>query len=65
MEGDIAAAKVHALRQALPPVTRGEGVLETAFDHYRPVQGPIPTRPRSDHNPLDRKEYLKQVLRRP
>jgi ribosomal protection tetracycline resistance protein len=65
MEGEIAAAKVHALRQALPPVTRGEGVLETAFDHYRPVQGPIPTRPRSDHNPLDRKEYLKQVLRRP
>jgi ribosomal protection tetracycline resistance protein len=65
MEGEIAAARVHALRQALPSVTRGEGVLETAFDHYQPVQGPIPTRPRSDHNPLDRKEYLKHVLRRP
>jgi ribosomal protection tetracycline resistance protein len=64
LEGEIGAAQVHALQQALASVTRGEGVLETAFDHYRPVLGRIPTRPRSDHNPLDRKEYLLRVLRR-
>jgi ribosomal protection tetracycline resistance protein len=59
----ISAAKVHELRQQLPALTRGEGVLETAFDRYQPVRGPIPTRPRTDHNPLNRKEYLLHVLR--
>ena len=29
VEGDIPAARVHALQQALPALTRGEGVLET------------------------------------
>jgi ribosomal protection tetracycline resistance protein len=63
LEGMISAAKVHELRQQLPALTRGEGVLETAFDSYQPVRGPIPTRPRTDHNPLNRKEYLLHVLR--
>ena len=52
------------LQQQLPALTRGEGVLESAFDHYRPVRGPAPSRPRTDHNPLDRKEYLLHVQRR-
>jgi ribosomal protection tetracycline resistance protein len=39
-------------------------VLESAFDHYQPVHGAVPTRPRSDHNPLNRKEYLLRVRRR-
>jgi ribosomal protection tetracycline resistance protein len=64
VEGEIPAANVHRLRQQLPALTRGEGVLESAFDHYQPVRGTIPTRPRSDHNPLDRKEYLLRVRRR-
>jgi ribosomal protection tetracycline resistance protein len=64
MDGAIPAGRVHALQLALPALTRGEGVLETEFDHYEPVQGPIPVRPRSDHNPLDRKIYLQHVLRR-
>jgi ribosomal protection tetracycline resistance protein len=55
---------VHELQQQLPGLTRGEGVLESAFDRYRPVRGQVPDRPRSDHNPLDRKEYLLQVTRR-
>jgi ribosomal protection tetracycline resistance protein len=55
---------VYELQQQLPALTRGEGVLECAFDHYQPVRGTIPTRPRTDHNPLDRKEYLLHVLRR-
>ena len=64
LEGEIPAARVHELQQALPALTRGEGVLECAFDHYQPVSGPVPTRPRTDHNPLDRKEYLLHVMRR-
>jgi ribosomal protection tetracycline resistance protein len=64
LEGDIPAAQVHELQQRLPALTRGEGVLESAFDHYQPVRGAVPTRQRSDHNPLNRKEYLLHVLRR-
>jgi ribosomal protection tetracycline resistance protein len=64
LEGEIPAARAHELQQRLPLLTRGEGVLECAFDHYRPVSGTIPTRPRSDHNPLNRKEYLLHVVRR-
>jgi ribosomal protection tetracycline resistance protein len=64
VEGEIPAARVHALTQQLPGLTRGEGELESAFDHYRPVRGPVPSRPRTDHNPLDRKAYLLHVLRR-
>ena len=60
-EGEIPAARVHDLQQRLPALTRGEGVLESAFDRYEPVRGPAPSRPRTDHNPLDRKEYLLRV----
>jgi ribosomal protection tetracycline resistance protein len=64
LEGMIQAARVHALEQRLPALTRGEGVLECEFDHYEPVHGPPPERPRTDHNPLDREEYLLHVSRR-
>jgi ribosomal protection tetracycline resistance protein len=64
VEGEIPAARVHELQQQLPALSRGEGVLECAFDHYQPVPGASPTRPRSDHNPLDREGYLLHVLRR-
>jgi ribosomal protection tetracycline resistance protein len=64
VDGDIPAARVHELQRRLPALTRGEGVLESAFDHYEPVRGPVPVRPRSDHNPLNRKEYLLHVVRR-
>jgi ribosomal protection tetracycline resistance protein len=62
--GDIPAARVHALTQRLPTLTRGEGVLDSAFDHYRKVAGTPPARPCADHHPLNRKEYLLRVLRR-
>jgi ribosomal protection tetracycline resistance protein len=64
IEGDVAAAHVHRLRQQLPALTRGEGLLECEFDSYRAVNGAIPTRPRSDQNPLNREEYLLRVARR-
>ena len=64
LQGELPAARVNELRQRLPAASRGEGVLETSFNCYRPVSGDIPVRPRSDHNPLNRKEYLLHVVRR-
>jgi ribosomal protection tetracycline resistance protein len=64
VEGEIPAARVHDLERRLPGLTRGEGLLECDFDRYEPVRGVVPYRPRTDHNPLDRKEYLLRVERR-
>jgi ribosomal protection tetracycline resistance protein len=64
IEGDVPADRVHALELQLPTLTSGEGVLETAFDHYRPVRGVAPERSRTVVDPLRRKEYLLQVQRR-
>ncbi|WP_371600679.1 GTP-binding protein [Streptomyces sp. NBC_00564] len=65
LEGRVPVAQVHQLEQQLPGLTRGEGELECAFDHYAPVvRGTVEDRPRTDLNPLDRKEYLLNVTRR-
>src|SRR5215212_7656853 len=64
LEGGIPAARVHELQQQLPALTHGEGLVECEFDCYQPVRGKIPTRPRTDYNPLNRKEYLLHVMRR-
>jgi ribosomal protection tetracycline resistance protein len=64
LEGMVPAARVHALGQRIPGLTGGEGVLESAFDHFAPVSGgEVPERARWDANPLDRKEYLMRVQR--
>jgi ribosomal protection tetracycline resistance protein len=64
VEGELPASRVLELQQQLPAWTRGEGVVEAAFDRYEPVRGPAPSRPRTDQNPLDRQEYLVRVVRR-
>lgn len=64
LEGEIPAARVHELQQKLPSLTRGEGALEVVFDHYEPVSGEIPTRPRTDNNPLNQVEYLRKLAQR-
>jgi hypothetical protein len=64
LDSMLPAASVHELEQRLPALTRGEGVLESSFDHYQPVTGPVPERPRTDDDPLNRKEYLLRVERR-
>jgi ribosomal protection tetracycline resistance protein len=64
VEGTISAARVHGLRQHIPPLTRGEGVMESSFGRYEPLRGPVPTRERTDDNPLNREEYLHRVTRR-
>jgi ribosomal protection tetracycline resistance protein len=64
VEGQLAAGRVHDVQQRLPSLTRGEGVFEAEFDHYERVRGVAPTRRRTDHNPLNRREYLLHVVRR-
>ena len=64
LEGDVPTSRVHDLRQQLPILTRGDGVLESTFDRYESVSGNVPSRRRTGPNPLDRKEYLLRVTRR-
>jgi ribosomal protection tetracycline resistance protein len=64
LDGEIPAAGVRELEEQLPGLTRGEGVLEAAFGRYQQVRGTVPSRPRTDHNPLNREEYLLHVVRR-
>ncbi|WP_069768779.1 translation factor GTPase family protein [Streptomyces sp. LUP30] len=65
LEGAVPAARVHGLEQRIPALTRGEGEWESGFDHYAPVvHGTLPERPRTDHNPLHREEYLLRVTGR-
>jgi ribosomal protection tetracycline resistance protein len=64
LEGLIPAGAVHGLGQRLPGLTGGEGVLESGFERHEPVTGAVPSRPRTDANPLDRDAFLLATLRR-
>jgi ribosomal protection tetracycline resistance protein len=64
LEGEIPAARIYELQQQVPTMTHGEGVLECVFERYETVRGEVPTRARTDQNPLNRKEYLLRVQRR-
>jgi ribosomal protection tetracycline resistance protein len=61
LRATVRAARLHDLQSRLPDMTRGEGVLESAFAGYRPVRGAPPSRPRTDRNPLDRTDYLRRT----
>ncbi|HET6741491.1 MAG TPA: translation factor GTPase family protein [Kribbella sp.] len=58
IEGTIPAATTHAFESYLPTLGRGEALLTTTFHTYTPVMPPPPTRPRTDGNPLNEKQYL-------
>jgi ribosomal protection tetracycline resistance protein len=64
VEGEVPAARVHGLERRRPGLTRGEALLECAFDRYAPVRGEAPERPRTDRDPLNREEYLLRVAGR-
>ncbi|MGH7009289.1 MAG: GTP-binding protein [Caulobacteraceae bacterium] len=64
IRGEIAARRVHALRLRLPVLTQGEGVIESVFSRHRPVRGDPPVRTRTDANPLNKEEYLRNLARR-
>ena len=63
VEGEVPAARLHRLHQDLPGATRGEGVLDSVFAHYRPVRGEVPVRRRRGADPPHREEYLRSVGR--
>lgn len=64
LEGRVPVARVHELQLLLPGASRGEAVFEAVFDRYEPLRDDPPGRPRFDANPLDREQYLLQVVRR-
>lgn len=61
VEGTIPAGNVQKFQQLLPSLTHGEGFVETQFSHYDSLMGHFPTRDRTDKNPLNRSDYLRQV----
>ena len=72
LHGDIATietllptARVRDVQRQLAGLTRGEGVLESSFAGYQPVEGDPPTRARSTPNPLDLSAYLAHLAGHP
>jgi ribosomal protection tetracycline resistance protein len=61
--GEIPARQLPQLQRQLPALTRGEATLESDFSRYQEVCDEPPARPRTDRNPLDRREYLLRVQR--
>ena len=63
IQGHIPATRLHALTSRLPDLTGGAGALTSELDHYRPVQGEPPQRPRVGPNPLDREVWFREMPR--
>jgi ribosomal protection tetracycline resistance protein len=63
LTGTIPAVRIRALSGQLAELTHGEGVLTTEPDHYRPVAGPAPTRPRRGPDPADRQTWFREMPR--
>jgi ribosomal protection tetracycline resistance protein len=64
LRGLVPADRLVELRQQLPGLTQGDGFVESTFDSYRATHGAIRTRARTDHDPLDRKRYLRELAGR-
>jgi len=63
VEGHIPAARAHVLTSRLPDITGGAGAITSELDHYRPVQGDPPERPRLGPDPLDRDAWYREMPR--
>jgi ribosomal protection tetracycline resistance protein len=59
--GIIPAGTVRGFEQHVPGLSGGEGVFSSVPGGYQPVTGAPPHRPRTDFNPLNRKQYLALV----
>jgi len=64
VRGSIPVRNVFELEREVPHLTRGEGVFVTTYGGHRIVQGSVPSRTRTDYNPLNKEEYLRHVLGR-
>lgn len=61
LEGVIPSTKIQNIRQQVPGLSSGAGVMETVFDHRAPLAGTPPIRRRMSTNPFDRPEYLARL----
>jgi ribosomal protection tetracycline resistance protein len=64
LSGEVPAGRVHELQRRVPGLTRGQGDLVCVFEGHRAVSGAPPERPRTDLDPLHRREYLLRVAGR-
>ena len=64
VETVLSAARARDLQRQLSGLTRGEGVLESAFAGYQSVIGEQPRRPRTMPNPLNLDEYMAHLAGR-
>ncbi|MFE6795810.1 GTP-binding protein [Paenibacillus chitinolyticus] len=61
--GTIPVAATEGFKRSLHTFTRGEGVMLVEPAGFIRMNGDLPTRERTDYNPLNRNEYLLHVLR--
>jgi ribosomal protection tetracycline resistance protein len=61
LSGTLPVATTEKLRRELPQFTEGEGIILVQESGFLKMEGDYLTRPRLDHNPFDRKEYLSHV----
>ena len=61
LTGTLPVATSEEFKRELPSFTEGEGAFLAEEAGYRKIVGKYPTRKRTDHNPLHRKEYLSHV----
>ncbi|MBO0996125.1 elongation factor G [Bacillus sp. SD088] len=59
--GSIPVATTEPFKVGLHSYTEGEGIFIARPSGYKKIDGEIPTRKRSDYNPLNKKEYLMHV----
>ena len=60
---DIPSAELPGIEMLLPRLTRGEGGWESNFLRYTPVTGDVPTRERIGLSPINRDQYLSDIVR--
>jgi ribosomal protection tetracycline resistance protein len=61
LTGTLPMKASEEFKRELPSFTEGEGDFLTEEAGFRQIEGKYPTRLRTDHNPLHRKEYLSHV----
>jgi ribosomal protection tetracycline resistance protein len=64
LQAVLPAARADDLQRELPRLTGGEGVLDSSFAGYQPVNGDPPTRRRTLPNPLNLNEYMMHLAGR-
>ncbi|MFU1793941.1 GTP-binding protein [Paenibacillus azoreducens] len=61
--GTIPVGVTESFKRSLHAFTQGEGFMMAEPAGFIQVHGDVPSRPRTDYNPLQRNEYLMHVMR--